>query len=60
MRSFILQCVLLCQTHVIFSHIGSSGMGSTITWNELGMDAGLDYIFIMTMQFNVQPVTVHV
>ena len=50
----------MCQTHVIFSHIGSSEMGSTITWNGLGMDAGLDYIFIMTMQFNVQPVTVHV
>ena len=50
----------MCQTRVIFSHIGSSGMGSTITWNGLGMDAGLDYIFVMTMLFNVQPVTVHV
>ena len=50
----------MCPTHVIFSHIGSSGMGSTITWNGLGMDSGLDYIIVMTMQFNVQPVTVHV
>ena len=46
----------MCQTRVIFHIL------ALVKWEVLlpGMDAGLDYIFVMTMQFNVQPVTVHV
>ena len=47
----------------VYTSASNNNKGSTITWNGLGLDSGMECIFPMTLQFIIECatlVTVHV